>query len=105
MGDEDAAEYLLRSRPEAFNQDGPSRPDLVDMTFTNQLLMRAIDELKAQNARLDAIGGVKPDPVRPMLRPLTGVEKARQRMEHQHIQALIGEAYEAMNRYGVNNGV
>lgn len=104
MGDTEAAEYLLRSNPDLSQPKGDGRPDLIDMTLSNQLLMRVVDELQAQNARLDAIGGVKPGPVHPMRRPLTGIEKARRKLEDQHIEALIGEAYAAMENYGVNNG-
>lgn len=71
-----------------------------DMTLTNQLLMQVVDQLKVQGAKLDALGGVKPEPVRPTPRPLTGMERAKARLERLHLEQLTGEVYDAMNKWG-----
>ena len=95
-GDEEAAEYYLKSGHEA---KGTATPDLVDMTLTNQLLIQLVDLARVQSAKLDAIGGARPEPILPTPRPVTGLQKAKAKIEAEEEQALINEVYAAMDRF------
>ncbi|MEH0058807.1 hypothetical protein QDX25_07235 [Auritidibacter ignavus] len=94
LSDPEIAEEIARGQLEAEtdpdHDEGPSGP-LWDTT--QRMIADLIDEIKVVGAKVIAAGGGKPGRIRPYQRPVTGLDKARQR-------ARLRMAVDALEAWG-----
>ena len=100
--DDDLADELL-ALPRKAHGPAPAVGRLSEMTLSNQLLIALTDTLTAVVGRLDALGGVKPNPVRPLKRPDTAARRAEVRKDKAKLGNLVAEAEAAAAR-GLREG-
>lgn len=99
--DEELAEEIAeqdRQDEKAGRVRPPAAPPLSDMTLTNQLLMTLVDLQDVAVNRLERLLGGRPSPPRPLPRPLTAVDKAKELREATRVKDLIAEVAEAQAR-------
>ena len=95
--DEEVAAYVL-SQEEIEPRPSLKAPPLTEMAYSTQLLMTIADRLGGVIACLEALGGVKPGVVKALPRPLTAIEKLRDRLEAAGLEELEAEVRAAMER-------
>ena len=96
LDDPEVAE-VLALQPQA---DGPPRPPgLQEFTPVVAALTDVRDLLQLVHRDLLASGGVKPPPFTPAPRPVTGVQRARARVERARHDELVDEVKAAQERW------
>lgn len=85
-------EPVGRSRTPALSEFSPVVAALTD----------ALDLLQVIHGDLVALGNGKPPQFRPTPRPVTGVQRARARIEERQHLALVDEVREAQRRWAAN---
>ncbi len=99
VNDDEVAEAYLAAHPDEV--EGSNRripPDLEDMSLVVQYLMGLTDMVGSVIDSLAAIGGAKGPATRPVPRPRTALDRARDKRVQSSLEGLLAEAYEAMGR-------
>lgn len=98
LDDPEVAEMLARQA----DTGRPSRPSLQDFTPEVAALYDVVDRLGENIAAVIIAAGGKAPTIAPVLRPMTGVERARMQMEIKHHTDLVDEVNAAMARWEKN---
>ena len=96
LDDPEVAEALA-NQPEA--NGPPQPPGLQEFTPVVAVLADMRDLLQLVHSDLLASGGVKPPPFTPAPRPVTGVQRARARVERARHDELVDEVKAAQERW------
>lgn len=99
LDDPEVAEFLAR-QPET--DHGPAAPRLSEYDVERALLTDIYDRLGAVIEAIVASNGGKPPRIHPSPRPITGVAKARRRLEMAQYQSLKAEFEEAQIRWAAS---
>lgn len=81
----------------------PPRPALSEFTPELSMMTNMVDRLGELIAIMVKVNGGKSN-VSPMPRPLTGIDRARLRLEEQQHRDLVAEVVEAQKRWAATKG-
>lgn len=96
LNDPAVAEQVLAAHQE---NTGPGRPPLTDFTPEVAMLANVFDRMGEMVAWLTVLAGQKAANPQPAPRPVTGVDRARRRLEDAQHQALVDEVAQAQARW------
>lgn len=91
VNDPEAAEHLAAQRLASKGKGGDWSPSVHEFTLEHHMLREVISQLTSLRQVMIAANGGKPKPEKPFPAPVTGIDRAIERMEREWTEDILGQ--------------